>query len=397
MSYRYLYLVPPADNSIYELFKQNGAIHVLEKDYWYIPCGVDVRPLKKYINPRIKIAGIKDFSEDSLKRLTDFKAIENQSLFYLEADVYKRDGDIYKIINNNNTQVVFTLKIDKSLWTDFSGKIIHKKIALVGSVSINFEHLSFQINPIWFKVIGDSLSRTTTQDWREKTTQFTKTKKLKPYELNITDEVRIGLITSKFSKGYSDFCNKLFDNRNANFTEDNIFFEHVNLKPSSDNNKNISDEIIYAMGKLTIAGCDCICIIRGGGDEEDLLTFSNPNLKKMIYLSEIPVITGIGHSEDKVLADDAADYAADTPSAAADFINFAYNSTKKRLQKADDEKYIEELLSQNIELKTKIQELRDKNYELYLVAQNSEKAVKELKEEIEQLRNRGFFKRLFNS
>jgi exodeoxyribonuclease VII large subunit len=78
---------------------------------------------------------------------------------------------------------------------------------------------------------------------------------------------------------------------------------------------------------------DVILVARGGGSWEDLHGFDDEALCRAIFSSTIPVLTGIGHATDSVLADSAADLCAPTPSAAAELVTAAQHGISDRLQR----------------------------------------------------------------
>lgn len=62
---------------------------------------------------------------------------------------------------------------------------------------------------------------------------------------------------------------------------------------------------------------DVIVVARGGGAFEDLLAFSDESLIRVAASVETPIVSAIGHEEDKPLLDLVADFRASTPTDAA--------------------------------------------------------------------------------
>ena len=80
---------------------------------------------------------------------------------------------------------------------------------------------------------------------------------------------------------------------------------------------------------------DVIIIGRGGGSMEDLWSFNDEKLARLIAASEIPVITAVGHEVDFTICDFVADLRAPTPSAAAELVAKSSFDLNQRIQQLE--------------------------------------------------------------
>ncbi len=65
---------------------------------------------------------------------------------------------------------------------------------------------------------------------------------------------------------------------------------------------------------------DVVVLARGGGSNEDLWIFNDPDISKALFEVKFPTISAIGHEIDTTLCDYVADKRAETPSAAAEIL-----------------------------------------------------------------------------
>jgi exodeoxyribonuclease VII large subunit len=121
---------------------------------------------------------------------------------------------------------------------------------------------------------------------------------------------RIALIGSKNTSGYRDFLNELY--RNKVYTN----FKVKEFNASVQGDKAVGD-IIEALREARTYDVDAIVIVRGGGSKMDLNAFNDYELAKEICKTKIPVLTGIGHESDEVVADLVCKLNCITPTAVA--------------------------------------------------------------------------------
>ena len=87
--------------------------------------------------------------------------------------------------------------------------------------------------------------------------------------------------------------------------------------------KNVIDGIDY-FNKLK--NVDVIIVARGGGSFEDLYEFNDESLARKVRISEIPIISAVGHETDFTILDFVSDKRAATPSHAAEIAVVQYDA-----------------------------------------------------------------------
>lgn len=132
----------------------------------------------------------------------------------------------------------------------------------------------------------------------------------------------IALITSPTGAAIKDFMRIL---RRRGFSGS------IDLIPAKVQGKTAYKEIIEAVEYVAQKEnhYDLLVVTRGGGSIEDLWTFNEEALARSLFQCPVPIISAVGHEIDTVLTDLVADYRAETPSGAAEFISSNYLTTNE--------------------------------------------------------------------
>ncbi|WP_438952519.1 exodeoxyribonuclease VII large subunit [Porticoccus sp.] len=96
----------------------------------------------------------------------------------------------------------------------------------------------------------------------------------------------------------------------------------VRIYPAQVQGKEAARQIAAAIAAANKDNhCDVLIVGRGGGSIEDLWPFNEEIVARAIYLSQIPIVSAVGHEIDFTISDFVADYRAPTPSAAAEVLS----------------------------------------------------------------------------
>ncbi|WP_186646825.1 exodeoxyribonuclease VII large subunit [Fluviispira vulneris] len=126
--------------------------------------------------------------------------------------------------------------------------------------------------------------------------------------------LKIALITAENSRACSDFIDELKLSEIA--FRITIYDCNMQGEKTSDNICNAFTQIEHNKSKF-----DCIVISRGGGSKLDLRWFDNIDIAKKIAYSSLPVLTAVGHYDDKSIADEVSCISEKTPTAAARYLS----------------------------------------------------------------------------
>ena len=92
-------------------------------------------------------------------------------------------------------------------------------------------------------------------------------------------------------------------------------------------------DIADAIDRASRQVVDAIVVLRGGGSYEDRYPFNTEAVVRAIVRSRHPVVTAIGHTGDRHLADEVADEVFKTPTAAAEFIAGSWTEVIGRMRR----------------------------------------------------------------
>jgi len=136
----------------------------------------------------------------------------------------------------------------------------------------------------------------------------------------------IGLITGANSDAEKD----VLQNTKARWPEVQFKVQHTPVQGDK-----AAPEIIKAIELLDAdPEVDVIVLARGGGSFQDLLVFSDEKVVRAVANCKTPIVSAIGHENDRPLTDEVADVRASTPTDAAKLIVPDVIEERKKISQA---------------------------------------------------------------
>ena len=136
----------------------------------------------------------------------------------------------------------------------------------------------------------------------------------------------IGLITGANSDAEKD----VLQNTKARWPEVRFKVQHTPVQGDK-----AAPEIIKAIELLdSDPEIDVIVVARGGGSFQDLLVFSDEKVVRAVANCKTPIVSAIGHENDRPLTDEVADVRASTPTDAAKLLVPDVIEERKKISQA---------------------------------------------------------------
>ncbi|MCU4975713.1 exodeoxyribonuclease VII large subunit [Halobacteria archaeon AArc-m2/3/4] len=123
---------------------------------------------------------------------------------------------------------------------------------------------------------------------------------------------RVGIVTSVDSDARKDAVTSI----HGRYPGVDIVVQHTSVQGD-----DAMLSMMQAISELDDdARVDVIVLTRGGGSEKDLRVFNETPLCRVIHNTETPIVVGVGHENDRTLADEVADRRVMTPTHAGEIV-----------------------------------------------------------------------------
>jgi exodeoxyribonuclease VII large subunit len=230
-------------------------------------------------------------------------------------------GEISNLVFHSSGHIYFTLKDNESVISAVFFRYANKNVSfklkegmtvrVFGSITVFEKRGSYQINVIMARPEGVGDLQRMIEELKIKLMKEglfdPRHKKKLPFLPQ-----RLGIVTSPTGAAVRDII-KVALRRFSNI--------EILIAPAVVQGEDAPASIVRGIKELNRPEhrIDCIIAGRGGGSFEDLMPFNDETVVRAFYHSCVPIISAVGHQIDHPLSDDAADAAAPTPSAAAEY------------------------------------------------------------------------------
>lgn len=229
-------------------------------------------------------------------------------------------GEIYNLTYHSSGHIYFTLKDENALVAATFFKNANKNLTFkleegmtiiaFGSITLYEKRGSYQLNVLQARPEGIGDLQKKIEELKKKLLAEgifdPERKRALPFLPR-----RLGIVTSPTGAAVRDIV-KVALRRYPNI--------EIVLAPAKVQGEDAAATIARGINELNRPeyGIDVIIAGRGGGSFEDLMPFNEEVAVRAFAESRVPIISAVGHQIDHPLSDDAADYYAPTPSAAAE-------------------------------------------------------------------------------
>ncbi|WP_311243057.1 exodeoxyribonuclease VII large subunit [Microbacterium sp. WCS2018Hpa-23] len=220
-----------------------------------------------------------------------------------------RGGNIFARLKDTRSDAQISIRVWSSVRPRIPGDLAvgdHVVAAVKADYFVKAGDFSFTVSAMKHVGLGDQLERLEKlrMQLRQEGLFDSARKKRLPFLPHV-----IGLITGERSDAEKDV------HRNAELRWPQVRFRTEYAAVQGD---RCVPDTLAALARLDAdPDVDVIVIARGGGDPQTLLGFSDERLVRAVAAASTPVVSAIGHENDRPLLDDVADLRASTPTDAA--------------------------------------------------------------------------------
>ncbi|WP_341956905.1 exodeoxyribonuclease VII large subunit [Microbacterium sp. LWH13-1.2] len=220
-----------------------------------------------------------------------------------------RGGNIFARLKDTRSDAQISIRVWSSVRPRIPGDLAvgdHVVAAVKADYFVKAGDFSFTVSAMKHVGLGDQLERLEKLrlQLRQEGLFDSSRKKRLPFLPHV-----IGLITGERSDAEKDV------HRNAELRWPQVRFRTEYAAVQGD---RCVPDTLAALARLDAdPDVDVIVIARGGGDPQTLLGFSDERLVRAVAAASTPVVSAIGHENDRPLLDDVADLRASTPTDAA--------------------------------------------------------------------------------